>query len=144
MMGVIEHWRAYGSSPYRTYAENWARKNAWTLFDDTSGRDQRNPNWHNRMTAGYTYLRLGQAGSAGATVADVVANLDDQLALQVSPEREQLVDYVFPGQTHGLVLVQGRGCEVHGIAHVGRDGEAHRRQPDTTTARGICRTTRST
>ena len=99
MMGVIEHWRAYGSSPYRTYAENWARKDAWTLFDNTSGRDQRNPNWHNRMTAGYTYLRLDQAGSAGATVADVVSNLDDQLALQVSPEREQLVDYVFPGQS---------------------------------------------
>ena len=99
MMGVIEHWRAYGSSPYRTYAENWARRHAWTLFDNTGGRDQRNPNWHNRVTAGYTYLRLDQAGSAGASVADVVSNLDDQLALQVSPEREQLVDYVFPGQS---------------------------------------------
>jgi len=51
------------------------------------------------MTAGYTYLRLLQAGSPGATVADVTSNLNDQLALQLSPERQQLVDYVFPGQT---------------------------------------------
>ena len=101
MMGVVEHWRKYGTASYRTYAENWADHNDWTLFSNTSGRDQENPNWNNRMTAGYTYLRLTQAGSPGATVADVVRNLDAQLALQISPEREQLVDYVFPGSTKG-------------------------------------------
>ncbi len=101
MMGIIEHWRTTGSGAYRTYAENWASHNDWTLFSNTGGGDQENPNWNNRMTAGYTYLRLFQAGSPGATLSDVGKNLDDQLALKISPEREQLVNYVFPGSTKG-------------------------------------------
>ena len=99
MVGIIEHWRQYGTAAYRTYAENWASHNNWTLFSNTSGRDQENPNWNNRMTAGYTYLRLLQAGTPGASVADVISNLDAQLALGISPEREGLVNYVFPGST---------------------------------------------
>ena len=98
MMGMIEHWRTHGTAAYKSYTENWARANSWELFDDLS-KDQINPNWHNRMMAGYAYQRLLQAGSAGATVADVRRNLDDQLALQLAPEQEQLVDYIFPGKT---------------------------------------------
>ena len=28
MVGIIEHWRQYGTAAYRTYAENWAGHNA--------------------------------------------------------------------------------------------------------------------
>ena len=98
MMGIIEHWRKHKTAAYKAYAENWARKNSWTLYSDLSG-DQQNPGWDNRMTAGYTYLRLLQAGSAGASVANVTTNLNNQLALKLTPERQGLIDYVFPGQT---------------------------------------------
>ena len=101
MMGVIDHWSKYGTAAYRSYAETWAAHNDWSLFTDTSGRDQENPNWHNRLTAGYTYLRLFQAGTPGASIAEVVGDLDAQLALPISPEREGIVDYVFPGSSKG-------------------------------------------
>jgi unsaturated rhamnogalacturonyl hydrolase len=100
MMGTTEYRRRFGTTAYRTYAENWANRHSWKLFSDLS-KDQFNPNWHNRMTAGSSYLRLLQAGSSGATVADVARNLDNQLALDLTPEREQLIDHVFPGKTVG-------------------------------------------
>ena len=143
MMGMIEHWRKFGTAAYRTYAENWARKNAWNLFTNTSGSDQRNPNWHNRMTAGYTYLRLLQAGTAGATVANVRTNLDDQLALQLAPERQQLVDHVFPGRRQALLLLEGGGRRVHGAAGMDHDGQARRQRRLLPPRRATCRTTRS-
>ncbi len=94
MMGIIEHWRRYGNASYKTYAENWARTYAWKLL--SSGCSS-SGNWHNRMAAGYTFLRLLQAGSTGATVADVSQNLNTQLALPISPEVTGLVDHHFSG-----------------------------------------------
>ena len=40
-----------------------------------------------------------EPATPGATVARVTTSLKDQLALQLAPERQQLVDYVFPGKT---------------------------------------------
>ncbi len=94
MAGIVEHWRQYGTASYKTYAGDWAAADAWKLL--SSGCD-RSSNWHNRMTAGYTYLRLLQGGVAGATVASVIQNLDKQLALPISPEVTGLVNYRFPG-----------------------------------------------
>ncbi|MFO1210048.1 MAG: glycoside hydrolase family 88 protein [Amaricoccus sp.] len=99
MMGVLQHWQTYGTAAYRSYAESWAGHNDWKLFTDTSGGDQQNPSWDNRMAAGYSYLRLLQAGTPGASVADVTRNLDAQLALPLTPEKVGLIDYVFPGST---------------------------------------------
>jgi unsaturated rhamnogalacturonyl hydrolase len=98
MAGIIEHWRKYATASYKTYALNWANAYSWKLI--SSGCD-RLGNWHNRMTAGYTYLRLLQGGVAGATVADVTRNLDKQLALPISPEVTGLVNYKFPGCASG-------------------------------------------
>jgi unsaturated rhamnogalacturonyl hydrolase len=92
LMGIIEHWRHYGNASYKTYAENWASTYAWSLL--SSGCNS-SGNWHNRMVAGYTFLRLLQAGSTGATVADVTQDLNTQLALPISPEVTGLVDHHF-------------------------------------------------
>ena len=94
MLGIIEHWRQYATASYKTYAENWANTYAWSLL--SSGCSSAG-NWHNRMIAGYTYLRLLQAGSAGATIADVTADLNTQLSLPISPEVTGLVNHHFPG-----------------------------------------------
>jgi len=94
MLGIIEHWRQYGIASYKDYAQAWAQSHSWGLLSDGC---KLTGNYHNRMTAGYTYLRLLQAGSAGATVAKVTQSLNAQLALPVSPEVTGLVNHQFPG-----------------------------------------------
>ena len=79
------------------------------------------PNWHNRMTAGYTYLRLvARPARPGRRWRNVVAEpRRSACALQVSPERQQLVDYVFPGQTTASFSWKAVDCELHGACPPG-------------------------
>ncbi len=98
MAGMTEHWRKFGAAAYRNYARNWANRKGWKLYSNTSG-SQRDPNFHNRMMAGYAYIRLSQGGVSGASLADVRANLNAQLAMPLTPERVGLIDHVFPGKT---------------------------------------------
>ena len=106
MMGIVDHWRKHPTATaYKTYALNWANAHSWQLYNTTPCTDWK-ANWHNRMTAGYTYLRLKGGGVPGTTLlTDTIANLDAQLLLPVfSPTDDGTaqVDYAFgcgPGGT---------------------------------------------
>jgi unsaturated rhamnogalacturonyl hydrolase len=96
--GVVEVWRTFSATAYRSYATDWANRQSWRLYSNTSG-NQRDPNFHNRMMAGYAYIRLSEGGVAGASLADVRANLEARLAMPLTQERIGLTDHVFPGKT---------------------------------------------
>src|SRR4030095_1342813 len=68
MMGIVDHWRKHpNATAYKTYALNWANEHSWQLYDTDPCNDWK-ANWHNRMIAGYTYLRLKGGGVTGANL----------------------------------------------------------------------------
>jgi len=103
MMGIVDHWRKHPTATaYKTYALNWANEHNWQLYDTDPCNDWK-ANWHNRMIAGYTYLRLKGGGVTGANLlTDTIANLDTQVLLPLSAtDGTGLVDYAFGCGTAG-------------------------------------------
>ena len=98
MVGMVEHWRTFRRTQDRTYAVNWANANALAALQRPERRPEE-PELAQPHDGGIRLSAPARGRRARRLDRRRPREFDAQLALRLTPEREQLVDYVFPGQS---------------------------------------------